>query len=93
MSFPIALPVKTLCITHVQWLKRLLQAIIGGGHGNQVNMVGHQTIGQYFNLMLVGVFLQPRQINEAILVTEENRLAPIATLSYVVGKPGKHGSG
>jgi hypothetical protein len=93
MSGPFALSVEALGKAHVQGLERLLQAIVGGRHGNQMNMVGHQAIGQHLNLMLVGVLFKPCQVNLSILIGEKDTLTSIAALRDVVGKAGKDGSG
>ena len=88
-----ALAVEALGVAHVQWLQGALQAVIGCGYGDQVDMIGHQAIGQYFNLVLFGVVFQPRQIHQAIIIVKEHRLASIATLGDVVRKTCKYGSG
>ena len=58
-----------------------------------MNVVCHQAISEHLNLMLVRVFLEPRQICLAIAIGEKNGFTPITALGHVMRKSGKYGSG
>jgi hypothetical protein len=58
-----------------------------------MNVVGHEAVGEHFNMAFVAVLSESRQIRFAIFVCEKNVFAPIATLGHVMGKAGKYCSG
>jgi len=93
MARPLSLPVEALGITHVQRFEGLLQPIVSGGDGDQMDVVRHQAIGQHFNLVLVGVFFEPSQVNPSIIIVKKHRFTPIAALGDVVRITGKNSSG
>jgi hypothetical protein len=82
-----------LGVAHVQRPEHALQAIVGGRHGNQVDVVAHQAISQHLNLVLVCILLEPRKIREAVIIAKKDRRAPIAALRYMMRQTGKYGSG
>lgn len=93
MPLPTLRTVNALGITHVQRLEHLVQSIAGCGDSNQVNMVGHEAIGEYFNLEFLAIFMEPAQIRLTVFIHEENIFSPVAALCNVVWNTGKYGSG
>lgn len=93
MSLPAPRTIDALGVAHVQWLEHPLQAIVVCGDGNQMNVVAHEAIGQYFNLELLAVLPQPGQICLPVFRSKKNVFTPIATLRDVVGDTGKNCSG
>ena len=60
----------------------------GGRHGDQVNMVGHQTVREQIDVPSLRVLTQPREIGAT---SKEDALATIASLSNVMGHVGHDG--
>jgi len=93
MTFPGAFPVDSLGIPHVQGLQCAMQSVIRIRGHHQVNVIGHQAIGQNVNVIPLTVFLQPLQIGLSIFIREEHILAAIASLRDVMRNSSKHRSG
>ena len=93
MPLPTLRAVYALGITHVQRLEHPLQSVVGCGDGNQVNVISHQTISEYFNLEFLAILLEPGQIRLTVFVRKENVLASITALRDVVWNTGKNDSG
>jgi hypothetical protein len=55
MAFPAATAVDALRIAHVQRFKRPLQTVLGHWHCDQVDVIGHQAIGQNLNRIFAGL--------------------------------------
>jgi len=77
----------------MQGLQRALQAVVARGDGDQVDVVGHQAIGEDRDVMVVAVGLQPIEIDAATGVGEENALAAVAALGHVMRQAGKDSAG
>jgi hypothetical protein len=77
----------------MQRFQNTLQSVIGGRDGNQMDMVGHEATGEYFNTEFLAVFLEPRQIRLTIHIREKDVFPPVATLGDVVRHTGKYGPG
>jgi hypothetical protein len=58
-----------------------------------VDVVGHQTVGQHFNIKLAAVVGKPGQIDGSISIVGEHIFAAVASLSDVVGHATKDDSG
>jgi len=84
MAFPASRAIDTLGVAHVQRLEDTLQPTGAGRDCNQVDVVGHQAVGEHVNVEEVAVLPQPGQIGDTVFVTEEDVLAPIAALRNVV---------
>jgi hypothetical protein len=64
-----------------------------GGHGNQVDVVGHQAIRPYGQPTHGRVLAEEFQIPVPLLVAMEDILPAIATLGYMMRPAGNHDSG
>ncbi len=54
--------------------------------------IGHQPVGQSFDLMLLRIVSQPFALNLTLLIPEKDLLTPITPLRYRRGTPGKNRS-
>lgn len=90
MPFPAPCTVDALGVAHMLRFQHTLQSVIGGWNGNQMDVIGHQAIGEYFNTEFLAVFLEPGQLRLTILICEKDVFSPIATLGDVVGNTGKY---
>jgi hypothetical protein len=77
----------------MQRLEHPPQSVVGCGDSNQMNVVSHQAIGEYFNLEFLAIFMEPGQIRLTVFVHEENIFASVTALRDVVWHTGKYGSG
>ena len=68
------------------------QRVVPRGNGNQVDVVGHQAIGENLDLMAAAVFFQPFEINLAVFFREKHIVPAVAALGDVVGKSGEYGA-
>jgi hypothetical protein len=85
MPLPASRTVDALRIAHVHRLQHALQAVIGGRHCHQVDVIDHQAIRKNFDLELAAVLVKPGEIRHAIIFAEERILSTIAALGDVVG--------
>ncbi len=83
-------PIDALGVAHVQWFQYKVQSIICSRNNYQVNMVGHEAIGEHFNLVFVAVLFEPRQVRSAVLICEKNVFTPITALGNVMWKVSKY---
>jgi hypothetical protein len=86
MPTPLPGSVDALRVAHVQWPQRLVQALTGRWHHDEMYMIRHQAIGQHIDRMLARVILEPPQINRAVFAREKYRATAIATLRDMVRK-------
>ena len=93
MPRPTPRTVNALGISHMQWLEHPLQSVVGCGDSNQVNVVSHQAIGEYFNPEFLAIRLEPGQIRLAVIIHKENVFASVTALRDVVWNTGKYCSG
>lgn len=93
VPLPTPRTVNPLGVTHMQRLEYPVQSVIGCRNGNQVNMVGHEAIGEYFNLKFLAIFMEPSEIRLTIFVRKENIFASITALRDVVWNTSKYRSG
>lgn len=47
-----------------------------GRHCDQMYVVGHEAIGQYFNFIFLAIFPQPGQIGFTVFIHKENVFTP-----------------
>jgi len=59
-------------------------------HQDQVHVVGHQAVGPAGDPGRRAVLGQEPAVGRVVLVAEEDRLAPVATLRHVMGQPRRH---
>lgn len=59
----------------------------------QMDMVGHQAVRQYANLVTIRVFAQMREVLTIIGVREKDLNAPIRPLGNMVWNAGKYVTG
>ena len=93
VPFPPIRLVNALCITHMKRLEHFLQTVVAAGNCNEVDVVGHEAVGEYFDLVFLAVFQQPRQVGRAIVVSEEDVFSTIPALRDVVWHSRKYRSG
>ena len=67
MAFPATRTIDSLGIAHVQRLEHPMQSINGGRNNHQMNMIGHQAIGEHIDTMLVSILPEPFEIGSAIV--------------------------
>ena len=77
----------------MQRLECPVQPVVSCRDGNQVDMVGHKAIGEYFNLKFLAIFMEPSEIRLTIVVRKENVFASITALRDVVWNTSKYRSG
>src|SRR4029450_7923989 len=93
MAAPAAAAIDALGVAHVQRLQGLLQSIVAGGHGDKVDMIGHQTVGEDSHGVLIAIGLQPFEIGTAVLVGKEHVLAAIPPLRDMMRDVGEDSAG
>ena len=59
VAFPATRTIDSLGIAHVQRLEHPMQSINGGRNNHQMNMIGHQAIGEHIDTMLVSILPEP----------------------------------
>ena len=69
-----------------------MQIQFGGGNRNQMEVIGHETIGQNIHGMLLTIILQPLQVDFPIVVSQKNIFPAIAALVDVMRHLGENGS-
>ena len=62
-------------------------------HQYQMDMVGHQAVRQYANLVTIRVFAQMREVLTIIGAREKDLNAPIRPLGNMVRNAGKYVTG
>ena len=75
-------------VTAVDLPDRPPQPIGRPGHGDQMDMIGHQAVRQNLNLKGASPFRNKIEVALTVLVMEEGLLASISPLSDVMGKAG-----
>ena len=85
MPVPPAFSIKSLGIAHVQGFEYGLQSFFCAWYSDEMDMVGHQAIGEYFQPVLLAIFLEPVEIGLSVFISIKNIFATIATLGNVVG--------
>jgi len=93
MPLNTALPIESLCITHMQRFEYVLQAVFGSGNCHQVDVIAHKTIGQYVNFKLLAIIFKPVKVNQSVIVCIKDIFPPVSALCDVVGNFGENGSG
>jgi hypothetical protein len=73
--------------------QRLGQRVLPLGRGNEVNVIGHQTIGVQDQAELLGVSEQQLQVDLTVIVNEEHILTIVAPLRDMMRAPRNDGSG
>ena len=73
--------------------ERGTQALGGRRRQDEVDVIGHQTLGEAPNALRGAGVGDEVAIDGIILIAEEDRLAPIAALGDVVGDVGNHQAG
>lgn len=58
VPFPPPCVVDALGVTHVQRLEHSLQTVVAGWNCNEVDMVCHEAVSEYFDLVLLAVVLE-----------------------------------
>ena len=60
---------------------------------HQMDVVGHQAVGEDLQAVLLSLLLQQLQVHPPVLVHEEHILAVIPALRDMMGAPNGNGSG
>jgi len=68
--------------------KGLAQAAFIEGHGDEVDMIGHETVAPDFGLRLERRLAQKIKVQRIVPFFKENATAPVPTLSDMVGVAG-----
>ncbi len=90
---PLRYSIETLGIAHVQGFDHELRALLSRRDGDELNVVGHQAIGENLNLVRLGVLLQLTQIGKPIFIDKEDIFAAIDPLGDVMAYVGADGPG
>ena len=90
---PLRYSIETPGIAHVQGFNHVLQALLSRRGGDELNVIGHQAIGEKLNLVRLGVLLQLTQIGKPIFIGKKDIFAAIDPLSDVMGYVGADGPG
>ena len=68
MAAPTLRSIDALGIAHVQRPEDLSQAIVRCGYGDEMNVVGHQAVGDNFHPVLLAILRQPAEVGLAVVV-------------------------
>nr|VFK60929.1 MAG: hypothetical protein BECKTC1821F_GA0114240_105113 [Candidatus Kentron sp. TC] len=79
-------PINGSGIAHTQRFRGALQAIFPHGNGDEVNVVGHRTVGENLHSMATALFLQPFEMNPTVFFGKKHILSAITAQSDVAGK-------
>ena len=60
---------------------------------HQMDVIGHQAVGEDLQAVLLGLLLQKLQVHPPVVIYEEHVLAVIPTLRNMMGAPHGDGSG
>lgn len=75
-----------LGIAHVNGVKGARQGFFGRRNSDDVNMIGHQAVGQDLQMTPLGIFVHPRTVLQVIFFFLKDLLTIVAALSDVVRK-------
>jgi hypothetical protein len=73
-------------VTAMDLSDRLSQSIARLGHGDQMDMIGHQAVRQNLDLDGAATLCKKADVALIVLVTKERLLAAVATLGDVMGR-------
>jgi hypothetical protein len=76
--------IEILSIPEVKCPHRLSHGTSLGRNHHQVDMIGHQAVGQDFQPMLLSIASQQQQVASSVRGREEDVLMPVPTLYDVV---------
>ena len=87
MAYPLLPSVDPHGISPVRFPDCPAQAIFSLWHGNQMDVIGHQTIGKDGDRMFVAPLPHDLHIVSVVIIAEENRQPAIASLDDVMRLP------
>jgi hypothetical protein len=90
MSFPAFLKIYISCIAAVCFPNSFTQAVFCSGHGDEVHVIRHHTVGPDHNLAAVTPLGHQMEIFSVIGFTEKCFHPAIAALGYVMGYIGSY---
>lgn len=85
--------IYTLSELAVDRLEERVKTIRTRGHDDEMNVVGHQTIGDDFDGLPEGVLVQKVEVSEVVAALEEYPPPVVPTLSDMVGYARKNDAG
>ena len=76
------------------------EGVLVPGNRDQMDVIGHQAIAEYFQAVFVGLLLQQQQIDAPVGIDKEHILAVVPPLGHMMGQarngnsgdPGHHSS-
>ena len=73
-------PIDMLGIAGVNRFQYVGQGCVHPRNGHEMNVIGHQTVGEYLRPLLLRVLLEEIEISLSVRVNQENVLSAIAAL-------------